>query len=149
MGGLKRDIRFLGAAFIVLNAVVGAGIFALPGRVAVVAGAMSPWLFLIIGALFISVILAFAELASYYRDTGGPILYATDAFGPLVGFGTGWSIFISRMTASAANANVMVEYLGALHASMATEQARWILLTVLFAGLAWAMYAARKTECER
>ena len=138
MGGLKRDIRFLGAAFIVLNAVVGAGIFALPGRVSDVAGAMSPWLFLIIGALFISVILAFAELASYYRDTGGPILYATDAFGPLVGFGTGWSIFISRMTASAANANVMVEYFGALHESMATEQARWLLLTVLFTGLAWA-----------
>ncbi len=138
MGGLRRDIGFVGAAFIVLNAVVGAGIFALPGKVGVVAGAMSPWLFLIIGALFISVILAFAELASYYRDTGGPLLYATDAFGPLAGFGTGWSIFISRMTASAANANVMATYLGALHASLATDLVRNGIITVLFIGLAWA-----------
>ena len=138
MGKLKRDIGFVGAAFIVLNAVVGAGIFALPGKVAVVAGAMSPWLFLIIGALFISVILAFAELASYYRNTGGPLLYATDAFGPLVGFGTGWSIFISRMTASAANANVMATYIGALHESLASDFARHAIIIVMFVGLAWA-----------
>ena len=43
--------------------------------------------------------LTFAELASYYDRTGGPVLYAGDAFGPLVGFSTGWLIFLARMTA--------------------------------------------------
>ena len=63
---LKRDIGFFGAAFLVLNAVIGAGIFALPGKVAVSAGLFSPWLFLIVGVLFLSVVLTFAELSSYY-----------------------------------------------------------------------------------
>ena len=138
MGELKRDIKFLGAAFIVLNAVIGSGIFALPGRVAAEAGAMSPWLFLVVGALFLSVILTFAELASYYRNTGGPILYATDAFGPLAGFGTGWAIFLSRTTAFAANVNVMATYIGALHESLASTPARWTIITLVTIGLAWA-----------
>ena len=49
---LRRDIGFFGAAFLVLNAMIGAGIFALPGKVAVNAGLLSPWLFLAVGVLF-------------------------------------------------------------------------------------------------
>jgi APA family basic amino acid/polyamine antiporter len=111
---LRRDIGFFGAAFLVLNAMIGAGIFALPGKVAVNAGLLSPWLFLVVGVVFLAVVLTFAELASYFRDSGGPVLYATYAFGPLAGFGTGWILFLSRMTAFAANANVMAIYLGSL-----------------------------------
>ena len=53
---LRRDIRFIGASLLVLNAVIGAGIFALPGKVAVTAGLLSPWLFLIVGVLFLAVV---------------------------------------------------------------------------------------------
>lgn len=138
MGELKRDIRFFGAAFLVLNAMIGAGIFALPGKVAVNAGLLSPWLFLGIGAVFLTVVLSFAELASYYRTTGGPVLYATDAFGPLVGFGTGWAIFLSRMTAFAANANVMATYLASLHDMFASPIARGAIISIVTIGLTWA-----------
>jgi amino acid transporter len=135
---LKRDIGFFGAAFLVLNSVIGAGIFALPGKVAVSAGLFSPWLFLIIGVLFLSVVLTFAELASYYDRTGGPVLYAGDAFGPLVGFSTGWLIYLARMTAFAANANVMAAYLGSLSDVFASEIARATIITVVTIGLTWA-----------
>ncbi|MDH5619410.1 MAG: APC family permease [Gammaproteobacteria bacterium] len=135
---LRRDIGFFGAAFIVLNAVVGAGIFALPGKVAVSAGLFSPWLFLVVGVLFLSVVLTFAELASYYDRTGGPALYAEDAFGPLAGFSTGWLIFLARMTAFAANANVMAAYLGSVSDVFATEPARIVIITVVTVGLTWA-----------
>ena len=135
---LRRDIGFFGASFLVLNAMIGAGIFALPGKVAVNAGLMSPWLFLIVGALFLTVVLTFAELASYYENTGGPVLYATDAFGPLAGFSTGWAIYLSRMTAFAANANVLAIYLGTLHESMATDGARWVIIGAVTLGLTWA-----------
>ncbi|MGB5449348.1 MAG: amino acid permease, partial [Woeseiaceae bacterium] len=91
---LRRDIGFFGASFLVLNAMIGAGIFALPGKVAVNAGMLSPWLFLVVGVLFLSVVLTFAELASYYDKTGGPVIYATEAFGPLAGFSTGWVIYL-------------------------------------------------------
>ena len=135
---LKRDIGFFGAAFLVLNAVIGAGIFALPGKVAVSAGLFSPWLFLIVGVLFLSVVLTFAELASYYDRTGGPVLYATDAFGPFAGFGTGWLIYLARMTAFAANANVMALYLASLSDVFASDVARIAIITIVTVGLTWA-----------
>jgi amino acid transporter len=135
---LKRDIGFFGASFLVLNALIGAGIFALPGKIAVNAGLFSPWLFLIVGVLFLAVVLAFAELASSYDRTGGPVLYATDAFGPLAGFSTGWLIYLARMTAFAANANVMAAYLGSLTDVFATEPARIAIITAVTVGLTWA-----------
>ena len=135
---LKRDIGIFGAAFIVLNSVIGAGIFALPGKIAVSAGMASPWLFLIVGILFLSIILTFAELASYYDQTGGHVLYARDAFGPLAGFSTGWLIFLARMTAFAANANVMAIYLASLSDVFASEFARMAIITLVTGGLTWA-----------
>ena len=137
-GGLRRDIGFLGASFLVLNAMIGAGIFALPGKVAVNAGIWSPWMFLIVGVFFLAVVLTFAELASYYQKTGGPVIYATEAFGPLVGFSTGWVIFVARTTAFAANANVMAVYLGSAFAMFDSELARNIVITVITVGLTWA-----------
>lgn len=135
---LRRDIGFFGAAFLVLNAMIGAGIFALPGKVAVNAGLLSPWLFLVVGVLFLAVVLSFAELASYYDNTGGPVLYATDAFGPLAGFSTGWLIYLARMTAFAANANVMATYLGSLSDVFATDLARVAIIAVVTLGLTWS-----------
>ena len=135
---LKRDIGFFGAAFLVLNAVIGAGIFALPGKVAVTAGLWSPWLFLVVGVLFLSVVLTFAELASYYERTGGPVLYATEAFGPLAGFSTGWLIYLARMTAFAANANVMALYLASLSDVFASDLARLAVIAFVTIALTWA-----------
>ncbi|MDH3304645.1 MAG: APC family permease [Gammaproteobacteria bacterium] len=135
---LRRDIGFFGASFLVLNAMIGAGIFALPGKVAVNAGLLSPWLFLVVGVLFLSVVLTFAELASYYDKTGGPVIYATEAFGPLAGFSTGWVIFLARMTAFAANANVMATYLASLSDVFAGDLARGTVISVVTIGLTWA-----------
>ena len=135
---LRRDIGFFGAAFLVLNAMIGAGIFALPGKVAVNAGMLSPWLFLAVGIVFLAVVLTFAELASYFRESGGPVLYATYAFGPLAGFGTGWILFLSRMTAFAANANVMAIYLGSLFPWFADGIGRTAVISMVTLGLTYA-----------
>ena len=141
---LKRDIGLFGAAFLALNAMIGAGIFALPGKVAVNAGLFSPWLFLVVGALFITIVLTFAELSSYYDGTGGPVLYATTAFGPLAGFSTGWAIYLSRVTAFAANSNVMATYLASLHDVFAGDIARGAIISIVTIGLTWANVAGVK-----
>ncbi len=135
---LRRDIGFFGASFLVLNSMIGAGIFALPGKVAVNAGLLSPWLFLLVGLLFLTVVLTFAELASYYDKTGGPVIYATEAFGPLAGFSTGWLIYLARMTAFAANATVMATYLASLSDLFAGDLARAAIIMAVTAGLTWA-----------
>ena len=127
-----------GAAFLVLNAMIGSGIFALPGKVAVSAGLMSPWLFLIVGFLFLAVVLTFAELASYFDHSGGPVIYATQAFGPLAGFSTGWVLFVSRMTAFAANAGIMATYLGSLWDWFDGGVGRMLVITAVVVGLTYA-----------
>ncbi len=109
---LLRNIGFMGVTILVLNSVIGAGIFVMPAAISSRAGLLSPWLFLIVGILMITIVLTFAELSSYFKDSGGPVLFTTTAFGPLVGFSTGWIMIISRMTAFAANTTIMAIYLG-------------------------------------
>ena len=113
-GQLVRGIGLFGGVLLVLNGMIGAGIFALPPAVVERAGVLSPWLFLAAGVLIITIVLTFAELSSYFRISGGPALYATKAFGPLTGFSTGWIYFVSRSASIAANCHVMAIFLGAI-----------------------------------
>jgi len=143
-GHLVRAIGFLGVAVLALNAVIGAGIFALPATVTAQAGLLSPWLFLIIGTLVITIVLTFAELASYFKESGGLVLYTTTAFGPLVGFGTGWIYFISRVSAFAANSTVLALYLGTVWPWVAAGTGRAVLITALSVALTYANYTGVK-----
>ena len=137
---LVRAIGFLGIAVLALNSVIGGGIFGLPARVVERAGLMSPWLFLIVGLLVVTIVLTFAELASYFRDSGGPVLFTSKAFGPFVGFGTGWIYYISRTAAFAANSNLLADYLGSLWSPVSGGIGRVLLITAVCAGLTWANY---------
>jgi len=110
--GLKREIGQLGFGTIALNGTIGAGIFALPAIAVERVGLFSPWLYVICGLLIMLVVLTLSRVASYFRDTGGPVTYATAAFGPFVGFQTGWMLTLSRAAAFAANAHLMVTYAG-------------------------------------
>jgi APA family basic amino acid/polyamine antiporter len=142
---LRRDIGTLGASLLVLNGLIGAGIFALPGRVASNAAELSPWLFLLVGGVFLCVVLTFAALASYYEHSGGPVLYARDAFGDVAGFGTGWLLFISRSAAFSANVTVMAAYLGAVVPVLDSPAGRAGVICAATAALTWANVVGVRT----
>jgi amino acid transporter len=141
---LIRVIGAPGIALVAVNGMIGAGIFALPASVAAQAGNLSPWLFLGIGALFVTVVLSFAELSSYFRGSGGPVLFTQTAFGPLAGFSSGWLLYISRFTAFAANTTAMALYLGALWPWVATDVGRISFISVICIGLTVANYVGVK-----
>ncbi len=141
---LVRGIGFLGIAILALNSMIGAGIFALPTSVATNAGNSSPWLFLVVGLLVITVVLTFAELASYFQNSGGPVLYTKAAFGPLVGFSTGWMLYVSRMAAFAANVTVIPLYLGSYWPWLGEGVGRAILIAIICGGLTIANYVGVK-----
>jgi len=132
---LIRGIGTIGGAFLVLNGMIGAGIFALPSAVAGRAGVLSPWLFVGAGLLIILVVLAFAELGSYFRDSGGPALYSTTAFGPIVGFGTSWIYYVSRIASISANSHAMALYLGSVWAWFDTSMGHSVVVIVVISGL--------------
>ena len=135
---LIRGIGFTGLAILVVNSMIGAGIFALPAAVSARAGVLSPWLFLAVGLLIITVVLTFAELSSYFKSSGGPVLFTTTAFGPLAGFTTGWVFFVSRMAAFAANTTVMAVYLGAIWPWFSAGIGRSVLIVAVCSTLTYA-----------
>jgi len=109
---LDREISRLGFSAIALNGLIGAGIFALPAVAAARSGAFSPWMFVICGVLIMTVVVSIAKAASYFRNTGGPIVYATQSFGRFTGFQTGWLLGLARAASTAANTNLLVTYAG-------------------------------------
>jgi basic amino acid/polyamine antiporter, APA family len=98
----------------IVNGVIGSAIFVLPATVAGLVGAWSPLVSFLAGLAFLTIVLCFAEVASRFREPGGPYLYTREAFGPLVGFEVGWLTFWSRVLSAGANLNMFVLYLGEL-----------------------------------
>jgi amino acid transporter len=127
----------VGIWLLVVNGLIGAGIFGVPAEAARLTGIYSPLVFLLCGLLMAPIVLSFGEVASYFHGTGGPIVYTRSAFGPLVGFQTGWTLYVSRVTAFGANANLLVSSLGWFWEGAAEGAVRIALLLVLCGGLSW------------
>jgi amino acid transporter len=109
--GLIRGIRRWDLVAMTVNGIIGAGIFGLPSEVFSRIGVYSLFAFAACALVVVVIILCFAEVGSRFSETGGPYLYAREAFGPLVGFEVGWLIWVARLTAFAANCNLLVGYL--------------------------------------
>ena len=110
--GLIRGIRRWDLVAITINAIIGAGIFGLPSRVYALIGSYSIIAFVVCAFVVALIILCFAEVGSRFEATGGPYLYTREALGPTVAFEVGWLIWLARVTAFAANCNLMISYLG-------------------------------------
>lgn len=132
-----RAIGLFGLTAIAVNGVIGSGIFALPSTIASLVGTSSPVAY-IIAALLIALIAAcFAEAGSMFERTGGPYLYAREAFGSFIGFEVGWMFLLSRLTAAAAISNAFASYMGYFWPPLTSGAGRVAAITLLFAGLTW------------
>src|SRR5688572_31187114 len=121
---------------LVLNCIIASGIFGLPDDVARLVGPAAPWAY-VLGAVGTGIIIAvFAELASQFRDAGGPYVYAREAFGPLAGIQTAWFVWLARIASAAAISNVFVAYLGEFWSGITAPAPRAILMVGLFTVLA-------------
>ena len=133
---LTRGIRRWDLVGLFINAMVGAGIFGLPGTVFALTGTYSLLAYVLCAVLVVLIVLCFAELGSRFKDTGGPYLYARQAFGPLVGFEVGWLLWLARLTAFAALCNLFTDYLSYFWPAAAGGLPRAAAITAIVAGLA-------------
>src|SRR6266566_5915725 len=127
--GLVRGIRRWDLIAIAINAIIGAGIFGLPADVYARIGSYSLIAFVACALVVTLIILCFAEVGSRFDETGGPYLYAREAFGPTVAFEVGWLIWLARLTAFAANCNLMVSYLAFFWAPANSTIPRALIIT--------------------
>ena len=82
-------MRVIGAGALglsVVNMVVGAGIFVLPGRIAAELGSAAILAYLICSVAVALIFLCFAEVGSRITRSGGAYAYIEEAFGPFAGF---------------------------------------------------------------
>ncbi|HUF03986.1 MAG TPA: APC family permease [Aridibacter sp.] len=134
---LVRGIGRWDLIAITINTVVGAGIFGLPSEVARLIGSYSIFAFLVCSLLIALFTLCFAEVSSRFRTTGGSYLYARRAFGSFVGFETGWLFWITRLTAFAANCNLLVSYSGFFYEPLSEGPARIAIIALVVLSLTW------------
>ena len=131
--GLLRGIRKWDLVAVAINGIIGAGIFGLPAKTYSLIGSYSLIAFVACAFVVLLIILCFAEVSSRFDETGGPYTYARAAFGPTIAFEVGWLSWLARLTAFAANCNLMVSYLAYFWpaANNAVPRAIMIVLVVL------------------
>src|SRR5215813_1526968 len=133
--GLVRGIRRWDLVAVTINGIIGAGIFGLPAKVYSLIGSYSLIAFIVCAAVVTLIILCFAEVGSRFEETGGPLVYAREAFGATVGFEVGWLSWLARLTAFAANCNLLVTYLGFFWSAATTPLPRATIITVIVVSL--------------
>jgi len=132
---LPRKLGLWGLWLLIVNGFIGAGIFGLPSGATRLAGEYSVWIYVICALLMLPVILSFAELGSYFKGTGGPIKYGTQAFGKFIGFQSGWLFYVARIISFSANSVLLVDSIGYFLEPAATGIGRLISLGIIIGGL--------------
>jgi amino acid transporter len=96
---LLRTIGTRGLAANIINSVIGAGIFAVPGALAACIGPYAPLAFLVCGVAIGAVAICFAEGGSRMPTSGGPYGYIEAVFGPLTGYVAGTLLWLGNVLA--------------------------------------------------
>jgi APA family basic amino acid/polyamine antiporter len=141
-GSLSREITIATGTAVVVANVIGSGIFTTSGFIARDLG--TPFWFLgvwvIGGMLALAGALSYSEMGAAMPEAGGEYVYLREAYGPLVGYLSGWtSFFIGFSGAIAAACIGFVAYLHHFFPGLEPEKA-----TGKAAALAalWALTAA-------
>ncbi len=142
--GLVRTIGRWSLTALMVNSIIGGGIFGLPSILAARLGALSPLSCLGAGAGILIIAGCIAEVSSRYEETGGLYLYARDALGRFAGLLVAWLTWLTRIAAPAAVANLFCTYLAQFFPSLATRTGELLVLAVLLGHLAFLNYVGVK-----
>jgi len=133
-------IRALGIpafTLIIINTIVGSGIFGLPAAAAQVLGPAAPIAYVGCSLLVGLVALCFAECGSRVPATGGTYVWARTAFGPAVGSSVGYLMAFANLVGS--NAAVGALLLGSLTRALPHQPAWELRLVVVLIYLLLAL----------
>ncbi|WP_433379148.1 amino acid permease [Actinoplanes sp. CA-142083] len=127
----QRRLGLPAATALVVGSVIGTGVFALPSALAGF-GPVSLVAFGLVTVGAIALALTFSSLNRRIPGSGGPYLYAREAFGDFAGFLNAWSYWI---TAWAGNAAIVVAWVGYVEVFWNTSHAKVWSIVIALAGL--------------
>jgi len=116
---------------LMINTIIGSGIFGVPSELIRLVGTFSPWVFIISGLVVAAIVACFAEVASQFSEGGGPYLYVRTAFGRLTGLQIGWFTALAPIAAAAAQANLFVNYLAGFSSNLGVGANRALVILAL------------------
>jgi len=108
---LPRALGLFDVVLLGFSAVVGSGVFFLPGAAAERMGPAAAVALIVGSVICVLVALCFAEVGSRFDATGGAYLFARVAYGGFLGFSVGWMSWWARLISWAALANIFAESL--------------------------------------
>jgi len=132
-----RAIGVRGLTASIVNSTIGAGIFVLPALVARDLGSAAPLAYLACALAMTCVVASFAMAGSRVSLTGGIYAYVEVAFGPLIGFVTGFLVWLACLLAAASVASALATSVGLMVPALNTPIYRALGLGVVFATFAW------------
>ncbi|MBB1286971.1 amino acid permease [Flavisolibacter sp. BT320] len=143
--GLKRAIGKWDLVLMIINSIIGAGIFGLPSRIYQLTGVYSILAFFVCAAIVLVFILCFAEVGSRFQTTGGPYTYVLTAFGRLPAFTVGWLLLLSRIFNYATLINLLVTYLSIFYPSLTDTFPRAFTILIVTGGLTYINHVGAKS----
>src|SRR5215472_5718627 len=141
---LVRAIGRWSMVALVVNCIIGSGIFGLPSVVAGPVGRWSPVAVLLAGLAMAAIIGCYAEAASQFTENGGHYLHVRRAFGRFAGIQVGWMTLLSRLTACAAAVNLLVISLGEFWPGAGAPLPRFLVVSLFVGTLGLANYRGVK-----
>jgi amino acid transporter len=138
--GLIRTIGRWSLAALIVNSVIGGGVFGLPSVVAGRLGKYGPLAYLVAAVGIALIAACLGEVASQFRETGGPYLYARTALGRFWGIQIAWMTWLARLTAASGTANLFATYLAEFAPRAVQPFYRVTILSVLIGILAVINY---------
>ncbi|HOT06577.1 MAG: putative fructoselysine transporter [Methanosaeta sp. PtaB.Bin039] len=127
---LKRELGLIEVTLSGIGIILGAGIYALLGEAAALAG-NAVWMSFVLAALVaLFTGLSYAEFSSMMPGAGAEYLYAREAFGPHLAFMTGWLIILGGAVGAAAVSLGFAGYLTALTGADPTTSGLVLLLAM-------------------
>lgn len=102
---LKREMGVFDSVMLIVGSTIGVGIFVTTGLVAedVAAPGFILLVWLLGGLLAMAGALSCAELSAMFPHAGGDYVYLREAYGPLLGFLSGWASFFVTFSGSVAS----------------------------------------------
>ncbi len=128
---LNNKLGLMSIILLGVNAIIGTGIFLLPGKAAALVGVNSLWVIVFDALLVMSIALCFAEMGGMFNKNGGPYVYAKEAFGNFVGFEVGFMKWAIATIAWSAMAVGFATALGAVWEPASTEMGKNVIATLI------------------
>lgn len=127
----KNKMGFWTILLFGINGIIGSGIFLLPNQGMKLFGPASLIVLVFDALLILTIGLCLAEDASLFEETGGPYVYAKEAFGDFVGYEVGFITWAIRIIAEGTMYVGFATALAGIFPSLASTVAKDIIVTII------------------